>query len=349
MSSSNTPQLRSLLSAFDAFGKPAEGDTGIEVLRNAGMDFEVEMQPIYRSNNGGAVKDGSRYRRVTRTDTQATLGVVSQGFVPYQPREMAGLAETIVGAGRDVDWDRVGCTHGGARMMMSFQLPDTMTFGNGDATEEVATYFYVMNAHDGSSGLKIVPAPVRLFCSNQFPMLDGFLRKQGINPKALSIRHSSKMHDRIDDVLKALNIIDSLTETFAQQTADLLQVDMDIGSRVEYYIKVMGLVTDPECVDPVDNPHGLKTRGKNTLDTILEAEALARNNIGDMSNTAFQAWTTITDHLTHAGIHGKDGKILQSKLESAVMGSSAKKMNDAWEILDNLVVEASAEAIEVVA
>jgi len=346
MTEQGNTQVRTMLSAFDAFGKPAEGDTGIEVLRNAGMDFTVEMQPIYRSINGGAKADGSRFRRMTRTDTQATLGIVSKGFVPFQPSEMAAIGEKIgASTNGEVKWDRVGVTHGGARMMMSFQMPEEFAFDNGGETEQVANYFYLMNAHDGSSGLKIVPAPVRLFCSNQFPMLDGFLKSQGIDPKMLSLRHSSVMHKKADELLSKLGLIDNLTQKFAQETADLLQVDMDIGARTEFYISVLGLKTDKELIDIVENPFGLATRGRNTLDRLMEAEALERNNVGEMNNTAFQAWTTVTDHLTHGGIHSKDGKIMQSKVESAVMGPSAKLMNKAWVELQDLKSEAEAEAL----
>tara|TARA_R110002020_G_scaffold300575_1_gene516155 strand:+ start:463 stop:1524 length:1062 start_codon:yes stop_codon:yes gene_type:complete len=337
-------QLKNMLSAFNAFGKPAEGDTGIEVLRNAGMDFDVELQPIYYSKSGGAVADNSKFRRVARTDTNATLGVVSKSFVPFQPKEMAAIGEQISGT-KDVKWDRVGTTHGGARMMMSFQLPEEYTFGNGDATEKVQTFFYIMNAHDGSSGLKIVPSPVRLACSNQFPMLDGFLRRMGINPKHLSLRHSSLMHGKMSDVIKALNIVQNVSEAFTEMTEDMLQVNMDIGARVEYYIDVLGLTQDKELVDIKDNPYGLKTRGLNTLNDLIETEELPRNNIGDMNDTAFQAWTTITDFLDHRKIYNKDGTISEAKVESSIMGSSAKLKNHAFDKLDTRIEEAKAEAL----
>jgi len=343
MTQATPPELRNLLSAFDAFGKSADGETGIEVLKNAGMDFRVELEPIYRSNNGGAVKDGSRFRRVSRTDTHATLGVVSTGFVPFQPREMAEIGEKIA-KGRDVLWDRVGMTHGGARMMMSFQLPEEFSFGNGNDEESIQTFFYLMNAHDGSSGMKIVPSPVRLACSNQFPMLDGFLRKMGVNPKDLSIRHSSLMHGKMEKVLEALNIVDNLSEQFAQANAELLEVEMDIGARTEYYIEVLGLKTDPELIDLVENPFGLATRGKNTLNDLIEIEALERNNVGEMNNSAFQAFTTITDFLDHRNVHNKDGSINEQRVESAIMGPSARLKNKAWEILDERVIEARQEA-----
>ena len=335
--------MSTLMSAFDAFGSEAKGETAEEVLKNAGMDFEVELQPIFRNKNGGAVKDNSRFRRVARTDTEATLGVVSTGFVPYQPAEMAALAESMT-SGKGVLWDRVGVTHGGARMLMSFQLPDSFTFGEG---ETMASYFYLMNAHDGSSGMKIVPSPVRLACSNQFPMLDSFLRENGINPKELSIRHSSQMHNRLDELIPKLKIIDTLVENFAQANADLLEVEMDIGARTEYYIDVLGLKTDTELIDLIDNPEGLATRGKNTLAALMEVEGLARNNIGEMNNTANQAFNVITDFIDHRGIHDIRGAVSQRRVESAIIGSSARKKNEAWSKLQDRVAEARGGEMEV--
>jgi len=343
MTEENPQIMRNLMSAFDAFGSNAKGDTGEEVLENAGMNFHVELQPVYRSINGGAKADGSRFRRVTRTDTQATLGMVSTGFVPYQPQEMAALAESITN-GRGVLWDRVGMTHGGARMLMSFQLPEEFVFGE---NETMSTFFYLMNAHDGSSGMKIVPSPVRLACSNQFPMLDGFLKQHGVNPKSLSIRHSSHMHNRLDELIPKLNIVDKLTEQFAQANADLLEVEMDMGARVEYYIDVLGLKTNTELIDLTENPEGLATRGKNTMKALMEVEGLERNNIGSMANTAKQAFDVITDFIDHRGIHDVNGKLLESKVQSAIIGPAARMKNTAWTLMTERVDKAKEGRIEI--
>lgn len=334
--------IGNLLSAFDAFGQEAEGDTGIEVLKNAGLDFTVNKENIYTSEG---VKCESGFRRMYRDDTGATLGVVKKGFVAMQPREMSEIGQRIC-KGRDVEWDRVGSTHGGARMMMSFRLPEEFSFGQ-DGKETMQTFFYLMNAHDGSSGMKIVPAPVRLFCSNQFAMLDGFLRKIGIDPKLLSIRHSAKMHDKVNQIINALDLCDNLTEKFTEMNNNLLQVEMSLGDRVEYYIDVLGLKKDSELVNTATNPYGLSTRGNNTLDDLMEVEKLGRNNVGDMDNTAFKAFSTVTDFIDHANVHNKDGSINNTRVESAIMGSSARMKNKAWDILDEFVEEQ--KILEVVA
>src|SRR5439155_3850160 len=61
--------------------------TSDEALRTAWLDWDVEKRPVFTERSSGEVQPISDHRAVVRTDTDAVLGIVSEGFRPIQNRE----------------------------------------------------------------------------------------------------------------------------------------------------------------------------------------------------------------------------------------------------------------------
>ncbi len=324
-----------MLSAFSRIGQAAEGATGSDILKNAKMDFEAIKTPLYDSR-GTALK--SRYCRVARSDTNDTLGVVSRSYHPFQNSQLMSLVEKMCQQSGTVI-DRIGMVGSGEKVFMSFQMPEGFSFGSGSAEEQVDVYWYIMSSHDGSSGLKLVPSPVRLACSNQFAMLHGFLKNQGIDPRILTIRHSSIMNERVDDLLEKLNIINNLVENFTVEAAQLITVEMEQHDRISYYIDVLGLNQNEDVMNKkhkeydATNPYGLGTRGNNTLDALLELEGSESNTVGEMAGTAWGAFNTVTEFIDYGWTYNKDGTPNEKRMESAIMGPAANMKNKAFQLL----------------
>ena len=314
--------------AFDMIGQKAVGETSAEVLKNAKMDFRIGTEPLYDSK-GNELK--SKFMRIFREDTNQTLSVMTKSYDVLQNYELIGIADKLIPSG-DVDFDRIGMVNNGERLFVSFQTPDSYTFANGDVDETLESYFYLVNSNDGSGGVKIVPAPRRLFCKNQASLLEAFLRRIGIDPKMLVIRHSSLMRGRIDELIPALGLVNQAIEQFAIESQQLLTTEMTVGDRTEYYIDTLGLKVEEELIS-ADNPYGLGTRGKNTLEQLIEIEGYERNNIGIMTDTQYQAYNTVTDFIDHRWTVDKSGKISEKRVESAIIGSKARTKSKAWETL----------------
>ena len=323
-----------IIGAFNRIGAEAKGDTPREILKNADMDFKVIKSPLY-DHLGNELK--SKYVRTARSDTGETLGVTSKSYTCFQPRQLIDLVGNMCQrSGTQID--RIGMVDRGSKMFMSFRMPEGYSFGTGSAEEQIDVYWYVLSSNDGSMGLKMIPSPVRLACSNQFAMLHAFLVAQGIDPKMLTIRHSSIMEGRIEQMMTNLNIIDNLVGQFATQGEELLRVEMSQGARIEYYIDVLGLNQNPDVMrggdkyDPM-NPYGLGTRASNTLDTLLELEMSESNTVGDMAGTAWGAFNTVTEFIDYEWTYNADGSSNDKRMESAVLGTAAKNKNRALQLL----------------
>ena len=86
-----------MMGAIARFGKEAQGTTAEEVLQNAGLNFDVAIEPLYTSK-GKPIR--SKFNRVFRTDNDTTLGVVGKTYVPMQNNRLLGIANELVGRGK---------------------------------------------------------------------------------------------------------------------------------------------------------------------------------------------------------------------------------------------------------
>jgi phage/plasmid-like protein (TIGR03299 family) len=309
------------VAAYSAFGKKAEGSTAAEVMKNAGLDYDVKTEPLYTSS-GKKVR--SQFRRVYRTDNDDTLGVVGKNYKVLTNEEMFGVADTLVGDGL-IEWDRVACLGHGERVLASFLLPDAFTIGKGD---EIQQMVYLTNAHDGSAGFKVLPTNFRIGCSNQTAAIHAMLKAAGINPRLLTVRHTGKMQERIEDLRRVLHITDHFNEVFARQANDLLKVEVSAADRVTYYIDTLGLTTDENITT---NAYGLSTRGLNTLEAILALEDKETNTTGGMGGTAWGMFNTLTEFIDHGWVHNADGSFNHKRAESALIGVGSRIKGKAWE------------------
>jgi phage/plasmid-like protein (TIGR03299 family) len=325
---------RNLLPSYALLGQEAKGTTAEEVLANAGLDFEVKKAPSGYRNHEGDFIPHKGHSITYRADTGAALGSVGSTYKVYQNIDALKVFDRLVGEGR-VEYDRIGMIDGGRKMFASMKMPEGFTVAGWD---DIDQYLYMVTSHDGSTGVRYIPANVRLGCTNQFAYLDSMLRQAGINPRVLSSRHSRHIDDRINQAINALNVVDVLNEQFANTAGELMQVELDVAGRTEFYIDAMGLKTDEKLIDKVENPYGLTTRGNNTLTRLQELEDTALGfDDGDI-NSAWGAFNVVTEYLDHQWVYDRKGeKVNQKRVESALLGTGMRQKDNAWRAAARLV------------
>tara|TARA_R100000152_G_C6774427_1_gene202184 strand:- start:47 stop:1036 length:990 start_codon:yes stop_codon:yes gene_type:complete len=325
---------RNLLPSYALLGQEAKGTTAEEVLANAGLDFEVKKAPSGYRNHEGDFIPHKGHSITYRADTGAALGSVGSTYKVYQNIDALKVFDRLVGEGR-VEYDRIGMIDGGRKMFASMKMPEGFTVAGWD---DIDQYLYMVTSHDGSTGVRYIPANVRLGCTNQFAYLDSMLRQAGINPRVLSSRHSRHIEGRINEAINALNVVDVLNEQFANTAGELMQIELDVAGRTEFYIDAMGLKTDEKLIDKVENPFGLTTRGNNTLTRLQELEDTALGfDDGDI-NSAWGAFNVVTEYLDHQWVYDRKGeKVNQKRVESALLGTGARQKDNAWRAAARLV------------
>ena len=315
------------LPAYALLGQQAEGTTAEQVLANAGLDFTVEKAPAGYMNHLGDFVHHKGHSVTYRDDTGQALGNVGSGYPVKQNVDVLEVFDRLVGKGK-VEYDRIGMIDGGRKNFASMKMPEGFTIAGWD---DIDQYLYAIWSHDGSSGVRFLPTNIRPQCTNQFAYLERLMRDAGNNPRSLSCSNSSMIDIRINQALEALKVTDHLNQHFASQASRLMEVEMEIGDRIQYYIDAMGLKTDDELIHKTDNPLGLTTRGNNTLDRLLELERTENNTTGGMAGTAWQSFNTVTEYLDSQWVYDRKGeKVNQKRVESALLGTGMRTKDRAW-------------------
>ena len=239
---------------FSVKGKPWETKgavnvehckTSREVMFTAGLNFEVAKcevvarMPIVNNSDeffdnikegNGFIKGKDIYREVPnsfatyRTDYNIPLGNVKSKYTVVQNLNAFNFFDNAIGENKAI-WQTAGAFGNGERIFVSAKLPDNILVKGKDPIE---TYLVFTNAHDGSSGVKILFTPIRVICQNT---LNAAIR--GAN-NIVTFRHTQSVHSKIDTANEILGISHKFAETFAQECEKLSVVKMTDKGVMKY-------------------------------------------------------------------------------------------------------------------
>ena len=304
-------------------GEDARGSTNEEVMKNASMDWAAEKGPLF-TPTGKQLPP--KFQRVYRGDNDHTLGIVGKNYHILQPSEMFSIADSLVGAG-EAEWSRVGQIGHGEKMYALLDLPEHITIGDNDQHD---AKIYLSNTFDGSGSVRVYPVLERLFCRNQTQTFNNNLRKMGFNSRDLTIRHSSKMHEKISDLKTALNLTNTMNKVWANQANELLEVTMEFDDRQDFYIEAFNMKPNEKLIDKVENPLGLPTQSRRRLEALAELETSTTNTVGGIADTPFQAFNTLTEYIDHATPLKADGSVKITTAENTIFGAGGRTKSNAW-------------------
>jgi hypothetical protein len=137
-----------------------------------------------------------------------------------------------------------------------------------------------------------------------------------------AIRHSGKMHERIEEVKKALQSVEEDFSQWANDVERMLKTKMSLEQTQEYFIDVMDLKRDEDGK--------LATRGRNIIAATNKLMLSPTNNIGNMSGTVWAAYNSITEAIDHSLTQLRNGEVSIKRTQSAMFGPLARRKVIAW-------------------
>jgi phage/plasmid-like protein (TIGR03299 family) len=195
-----------------------EGETltSHELLVRGGLDWDVEVQPTWRTRKDGTTIQADGFATV-RLDEDMQVGTVRSRYEPFQNREVFAFGDKIT-EGR---WVSTGQQKNGAKVFMVMQLnEDFKVLG-----EDGHTMFLVFRtSHDGSTALRADVVPIRMGCWNQ---------NQIINREAQAtwkVRHVKSLEDQEVEARKALTVASAYQERYQEIAEQLAATEITIKS-----------------------------------------------------------------------------------------------------------------------
>lgn len=288
--------------------------TSQEAIQLAGMDWLVDLQPLYLHRDGKAYPVDS-HRAVVRTDTHEQLGVVGEDYHPTQNRELFEFADALVGQSAAM-YHTAGTIRGGSRVWILAKLPTNLVVVPGDVLEQ---YLMIGSSHDGSMANTAGFTTTRVVCSNTFHAAIPGLKNM------IKIRHMRNVAERLEDARATLKIGVKYFEALGRKLQTLTTVTLNEMTARKYFEAVFPLTKNGKGED--------STRIKNTHETLAFLFSEGRGNqLPGVKNTLWAALNAVTEYTDHVRGVKKDGVVRDSWAEAALFGSGLHVKQRAFDV-----------------
>lgn len=310
--------------------------TAEEVIEKAGLNWDVRKAEIFARipnakticpggifTNSGAYNPVENMYATYRSDTGQPLGIVKGRYEPVQNRDAFKFFNDAIGKNEAI-WQTAGCCDGGSRVFVSAKLPNTITI-NGDPVDN---YLVFVTSHDGSTGVKIMLTPIRIFCQN---CLNAAVKNAD---SYISYRHTKSVHKNIDLAHEILGICNTKIKNL-QLVYDLLgKKEMSDSKAQEAFCDL--ILTDAEVQQLADTGHtkfeivnrnyraindsGISMKKVNTISNLNDYyyNGIAQKEI---VGTAWGVYNAVTGY--YSNVDNVEG---QKRFDSLLFGDKANKI-----------------------
>lgn len=301
------------------------------------QDFSDEALDRFGESKDGALVHGNNiYREVPnsfatyRTDYNIPLGNVKSKYTVVQNLDAFNFFDKAIGKDKAI-WQTAGAFGNGERIFVSAKLPDNILVNGSDPIE---TYLVFTNAHDGSSGVKILFTPIRVICQNT---LNAAIRGAS---NIVTFRHTQSVHQKLDIANEILGISHRMAENFRLECERLSVVKMSDKGVMKYICQQY--MTEQELLKATQlkidynmiigrNWMAVKDLGLSSrkLNMITDTWEYYHTGPGQKQylGTAWGAANAVSGYLSNVDTSVSDNK----RFDSLVYGDKSKKIQKAFD------------------
>ena len=205
----------------------------------AGLDFAVELTPVYHATSDNAMTRLSEWQGVRRADNELVMGIVKSTYQPIQNLDAFAFLNVVTESGEAIIRSG-GAARGGALSWLYAQVPQTVSL-DADDSEQITVGFMVSNGHDGKRALRATPILLRMAT---LTMLSG--KALGLS---FGLRHSGSAAGKVDEARQALGVtFGSLNRL--QAIASTLIRNRFMRAEVDLALQALAPAADEAAVHP---------------------------------------------------------------------------------------------------
>lgn len=188
--------------------------TASNAIVAAGLDWTVDLRPLYASLPGGKTKvrvDGKK--AVMRDVDSAILGIVSDIYNTFQNVDAFSFLDALVDSG-EAKYETAGSLRDGRTIFITLRIPNAIMIGGEDPHD---LYLVLTTTHDGTGAVKVLVTPVRVVCMNTLTMaING-------SKNRWSIAHNRTMDGRISEARETLDLSFGYMDAFNQKAEEMMR------------------------------------------------------------------------------------------------------------------------------
>lgn len=249
---------------WHGLGTPIPEDKKIsvrEAIVAAGLDWQVELRPIYTESPDGGAKSGIlNHFAVCRKSDNSFIGIVGPGYTPLQNEEALAWFQPFLDSGT-ATLETAGSLNGGKQVWALAKI----RAGNMDVSsnDPVAHYILLSNAHDGSISVRVGFTPIRVVCNNTLTLAHH--SKAG---QLLHVRHTRGLHYNLEQVREIMDAAGSEFSATIEQYRNLKKRGIDTAG-LKRYVRIVFSLPDnggkeliPNIIHLFENGRGNKEAGR---------------------------------------------------------------------------------------
>ena len=205
----------------------AEAPSLEEALRLGGLDFQVDVRPLFLRSEPvpdlpiHAYEPAGNAAATVRTDRGTVLGIVTDRCQPLQNRDAYGVLEPLLDAGL-ASLETGGALRGGQDVWMLVRFNVASPLVQEVFADEVVPYGLISNNHSGQRKVVVQETPIRVVCANTLGLA------LADRSRALGVRHTASVEAKTVEAARQLwsGLIERY-EVAARQYAALKARHMD--------------------------------------------------------------------------------------------------------------------------
>lgn len=210
--------------------------TSQEMLKASGLDWLVEMLPVYAESPTTTVSSWGENlipmtaeleqpRRILvpnqyamiRDRDNAVLGNAGSRYTMFQNWQGFEFMDDVIG-GAGAVYDTAGPLSGGKVTFVSAVFPQPVLIGGEDPIEK---YLILANSFDGSMKLTVMRSNIRVVCRNTLNLA------MKTSPAIWGVTHTKSMDDRLAEIKRTLELSSKYDDEFEKTMNDLIEQDFD--------------------------------------------------------------------------------------------------------------------------
>lgn len=190
-----------------------EDVTARQLLKSAGMDWDVEKRPAYRRLKDNSFQPWPGHWDVRRADTEQSLGHVLSDYQPLANRAAFSFGDVLVqeDVGR---WVSAGQTYDFVNVIMVMQLTAPFTA----AGQQHDMYLVISTSHNGTSGVRGFAVPV--LSEAKIPLATS------ASTWLVGVRHSGDMEAKLQQASEAIRKATEAGTDYRETTRRLSEVPL---------------------------------------------------------------------------------------------------------------------------
>lgn len=296
---------------WHGLGKAVKGlQTAEEAIIKAGLDWEVELLPVY-IQNGKYIEIPDR-KAVSRKTDHRVYNVVGNRYAPIQNKEAFNFFDAVVGTGKAC-YETAGSLGQGKRIWILANIKGSLDV----AGEEIKRYLVLTNSHDGTLACQMFWTPIRVVCWNTLQSA-----VSSADTTRFYSRHTTNALKRIEAAQEILGLANNFYNEWHEQAKLLASRTLPKYEMPKLLAASFGLKNVDEVIAPYT---------KREMERVEELVYVGRGqNNPKIQGTAWQAFNGIAEYADYnKPYRGEKG----ARFKGVMFGSGASMKRRAWAYL----------------